>query len=106
MPLSQAQRCEVPLYTYLREPLFLTSSTLLFHSCTASSRLPPPSTVPPQPSRCTLLLPLLVQLGCSLAIILIVRNSLYRVSINQVGNQLLWNTQCLAATAAFPGTCE
>jgi hypothetical protein len=53
-----------------------------------------------------LLLPLPLQLGCSLAIILIVRNSLYRLSVNQVGNQLLWNTQCLAATASFPGTCE
>lgn len=49
----------------------------------------------------------LLQLGCSLAIILIVRNSLYRVTVQQVpGGQLLMSTSCLAATPAFPGTCE
>lgn len=56
------------------------------------------------PAPCATLL--LLQLGCSLAIILIVRNSLYKVTIAQVSGQLVWSMQCLAATSSFPGACE
>lgn len=50
----------------------------------------------------------MLQLGCSLAIILIVRNSLYKVSLQRVpgSDQVLMSTSCLAATSAYPGTCE
>jgi hypothetical protein len=50
----------------------------------------------------------MLQLCCSLAIIIIVRNSLYKVSLQRVpgGDQMLLSTSCLAATSDHPGTCE